>query len=202
MKTLIIGDVQNDFIPGGSLAVPEGDAIIEVINKISGKFDLVVAIQDWHPPGHKSFASNHKGRRPFETMDLNGIPQTLWPDHCVQGTSGADFHPGLDLRPVEAIFRKGVDPETDSYSAFYDNHHLRSTGLSGYLREKGVTEVHGCGLAGDICVYYTLKDALKSGFSAVLIADAARPLDEENYKAAQSELLRNGGRILLSADLG
>lgn len=121
MKTLIIGDVQNDFMPGGSLAVPEGDAIIAVINHISKKFDLVVAIQDWHPPQHKSFASNHKGKQPLETIDLNGIPQTLWPDHCVQGTSGADFHTGLDTRPVEAIFRKGVDPETDSYSAFYDN---------------------------------------------------------------------------------
>lgn len=201
MKTLIIGDVQNDFMPGGSLAVPGGDAIIHVINRISGQFDLVVAIQDWHPPRHKSFASNHKGRQPFETIDLNGIPQTLWPDHCVQGTSGADFHPGLDTRPVEAIFRKGIDPEIDSYSAFYDNRHLRSTGLSGYLREKGVTEIYGCGLAGDICVYYTLKDALKSGFSAVLITDAARPLDEKNYEAAKRDLLRDGGRIVLSTDL-
>lgn len=202
MKTLIIGDVQNDFMPGGSLAVPEGDAIIEVINRISKKFDLVVAIQDWHPPNHKSFASNHKGKQPFEIIDLNGIPQTLWPDHCVQGTSGADFHPGLDTRRVEAIFRKGVDPETDSYSAFFDNHRRRSTGLAGYLREKGVTEVYGCGLAGDICVYYTLNDALRSRFSAVMIEDAARPLDEKNYEAAKSDLVHNGGRIVVSTDLG
>ncbi|MDX9785699.1 MAG: bifunctional nicotinamidase/pyrazinamidase [Desulfobacterales bacterium] len=202
MKTLIIGDVQNDFMPGGSLAVPAGDAIIAVINRISGKFDLVVAIQDWHPPQHKSFASNHKGRQPFETIDLNGISQTLWPDHCVQGTFGADFHPKLDTRPVEAIFRKGVDPEIDSYSAFYDNQHRRSTGLSGYLREKGVVEIYGCGVAGDICVYYTLKDALKSGFSATLIADAAKPLNEKNYDIAKNDLLRDGCRIMVSRDLG
>lgn len=202
MKTLIIGDVQNDFMPGGSLAVPDGDAIIAVINRISGKFDLVVAIQDWHPPQHKSFASNHKGRQPFETIDLNGIPQTLWPDHCIQGTYGADFHPELDTRPVEAIFRKGVDPEIDSYSAFYDNQHLRSTGLSGYLQDKGVSEIYGCGLAGDICVYFTLKDALKSGFSTVLIVDAAKPLDEKNYEAAQRDFLKSKGRVVLSTDIG
>jgi nicotinamidase/pyrazinamidase len=202
MKALIIGDVQNDFMPGGALAVPDGDAIILVINRISKKFDLAVAIQDWHPPGHKSFASNHAGKKPFETIDLNGIPQTLWPDHCVQGTSGADFHHKLDLRSVEAIFRKGVDPETDSYSAFYDNQRRRSTGLAGYLREKGVTEVYCCGVAGDICVYYTLNDALRLGFSAVLIEDASRPLDQKNYEAAKKEFTQHGGRILLSTDLG
>lgn len=201
MKTLIIGDVQNDFMPGGALAVPDGDAIILVINRISKKFDLAVAIQDWHPPGHKSFASNHAGKQPFETIDLNGIPQTLWPDHCVQGTSGADFHHKLDLRPVEAIFRKGIDPETDSYSAFYDNQRRRSTGLAGYLREKGVTEVYCCGVAGDICVYYTLNDALRLGFSAVLIEDASRPLDQKNYEAAKNDIAQQGGRIMLSTDL-
>lgn len=202
MKTLIIVDVQNDFMPEGSLAVPDGDAIVAVINRISGKFDLVVATQDWHPPQHKSFASNHKGRQPFETIDLNGISQTLWPDHCVQGTSGADFHPGLNTRCVEAIFRKGIDPEIDSYSGFYDNQHLKSTGLAGYLREKGVTAVYGCGLAGDICVYDTLKDALKCGFPTTLIADAAKPLDAKNYKAAQRDLIKSNGRIILSADIG
>lgn len=201
MKTLIIGDVQNDFMPGGALAVPDGDAIIPVINRISGKFDLVVAIQDWHPPGHKSFASNHNGKKPFDTIDLNGIPQTLWPDHCVQGTSGADFHRDLDTRRVEAIFRKGIDPETDSYSAFYDNQRRRSTGLAGYLREKDVTEVHCCGVAGDICVFYTLNDALRLGFSAVLIQDAARPLDGKNYEAAKYEIAKNGGRIMSSEDI-
>jgi nicotinamidase/pyrazinamidase len=201
MKTLIIGDVQNDFMPGGPLAVPDGDAIIPVINRISKKFDLAVAIQDWHPPGHISFASNHAGKQPFDIIDLNGIPQTLWPDHCVQGTSGADFHHKLDLRSVEAVFRKGVDPETDSYSAFYDNQRRRSTGLAGYLREKGVTEIHCCGVAGDICVYYTLNDALRLGFSAVLIEDASRPLDQKNFEAAKKDLLQHGGRIISSAEL-
>lgn len=202
MKTLIIVDMQNDFMPGGALAAPDGDAIIPVINRISKRFDLTVAIQDWHPPGHKSFASNHAGKKPFETIDLNGIAQTLWPDHCVQGTSGADFHHKLDLRSVEAIFRKGVDPETDSYSAFYDNQRRRSTGLAGYLREKGVTEICCCGVAGDICVYYTLNDALKLGFSAVLIEDASRPLDQKNYEAAKNDVTQRGGRIILSTDLG
>ena len=201
MKALIIGDVQNDFMPGGSLAVPDGDAIIPVINRISGKFDLVVAVQDWHPPGHKSFASNHQGRRPFETIDLNGIPQTLWPDHCVQGTFGAEFHADLDLRRAEAIFRKGVDPEIDSYSAFFDNQRRRSTGLAGYLREKKIDEIYGCGVAGDICVYYTLKDALASGFKVVLIEDAAKPLDAAAYKTIKADLVKNGGRMALSADL-
>lgn len=200
MKALIIGDVQNDFMPGGALAVPEAETIIAVINRISRRFDVVTAIQDWHPPGHKSFASSHQGRKPFDVIDLNGIPQTLWPDHCVQGTYGAAFHPDLDLRPVEAIFRKGVDPETDSYSAFYDNHHIRSTGLSGYLREKRVKQVYCCGVAGDICVYYTLMDALKTGFFAVLIEDAAKPLDPEQYEITKKNILQAGGGIVLSTD--
>lgn len=201
MNALIIVDVQNDFMPAGSLAVPHGDAVVGVINRIAGKFDLVAATQDWHPPQHKSFASNHKGGKPFEAIDLNGIPQTLWPDHCVQGTSGAKFHPQLDMRPVEAIFRKGVDPKTDSYSAFYDNQRRRSTGLAGYLREKGVTEIYCCGVAGDICVYYTLNDALRLGFSAVLIEDASRPLDQKNYEAAKNDIRQHGGRIILSTEL-
>jgi len=201
MKALIIVDVQNDFMPDGSLAVPDGDAIVPVINRISKKFDLVVATQDWHPPEHKSFASNQKGRQSFEIIDLNGIAQTLWPDHCVQGTSGADFYPGLDTRPVEAIFRKGIDPEIDSYSGFYDNQHLKSTGLAGYLREKGVTDVYGCGLAGDICVCDTLKDALKCGFVTTLIADAAKPLDEKIYEAVQKKIIENNGRVVLSSDI-
>ena len=201
MKALLIVDVQKDFMPGGSLAVPDGDAIVAVINRIADKFELVVATQDWHPLHHKSFASNHQNKTPFDTIDVNGAQQVLWPDHCVQGTSGADFHDKLDTRRVEAIFRKGVDPETDSYSAFYDNDHRRSTGLAGYLREKDITEVFGCGLAGEICVYYTIMDALSLGFSAVLIQDAARPLDQKNYETVKSDITQNGGRIMSSTDL-
>jgi nicotinamidase/pyrazinamidase len=201
MRTLIIVDVQNDFIPGGSLAVPDGDAVVPVINGILDRFDLVVATQDWHPQSHKSFASNHDGKLPFDTIELNGLQQTLWPDHCVQGKSGADFHPGLRTFSVEAIFRKGMDPETDSYSGFYDNGHRRSTGLAGYLREKGVTELYFCGLAAEICVYATLNDALGLGFPATLIEDAARALSHPDYEEAKKRILADGGRIAVSGDL-
>lgn len=173
MNALVIIDVQNDFMPGGALGVPEGDGIIPVINSIQDCFDLVIATQDWHPPDHVSFASNHHGKAVFEKADLDGVNQTLWPDHCVQGTEGAGFHPELETHRLAAIFRKGMNPGVDSYSAFYDNNHLVSTGLAGYLREKGVTRVYFCGLASDICVYHTIKDALAEGFSAVFIEDAS-----------------------------
>jgi nicotinamidase/pyrazinamidase len=182
MKTLVIVDVQNDFMPGGPLAIPAGDTIVPVINRIMGQFDLVVATQDWHPPVHKSFASNHPGKLPFEQIVLNGLEQVLWPDHCVQ----------------EAIFRKGMDPEIDSYSGFYDNGHRKTTGLAGYLREKGATEVYFCGLAGDICVYFTLRDSIKAGFPSFLIQDAARPLHQEAFEKAILEIQKLGGRVTRS----
>jgi len=193
MNTLIIVDVQNDVIPGGPLAIAEGDAIVPVINQIQGGFDLIVATQDWHPPEHKSFAANHPGRKPFEVIDLNGLEQTLWPDHCVQGTAGAEFHPDLDTRRIEAIFRKGMDREIDSYSGFYDNGHRKSTGLTGYLREKGADDLHFCGLAADICVYYTLMDALQEGFQATLLIDAVRPLEQAAFEKAKTAITGQGG---------
>ncbi len=183
MKTLIIVDVQNDFLPGGSLAVPQGDVVVPVINGIVNRFDLVVATQDWHPRTHSSFASNHPGRKPFEKVLLEGLEQVLWPDHCVQGTRGADLAAGLDARPVEAIFRKGMDPAIDSYSGFFDNDHRRDTGLAGYLRARGASRIYLCGLAADICVYYSLKDALREGFEAFLLEDASRPLDGDAFAA-------------------
>ena len=201
MKTLVIVDVQNDFVPGGSLAVPDGDAIVPVINGILHRFDLVVAAQDWHPQTHRSFASNHEGRAPFDTIDLNGLSQTLWPDHCVQGSKGAQYHPDLDTRPVEAIFRKGMDPEIDSYSGFYDNGHRKSTGLAGYLQEKGAADLYFCGLAAEICVYATLNHALELGFSATLIEDATRPLVWQDYEEAKRRIVRDRGRIISSQDL-
>ena len=193
MNTLIIVDVQNDFMPGGPLAIAAGDAIVPVINQMQGGFDLVVATQDWHPPEHKSFASNHPGRMPFEVIDLNGLEQTLWPDHCVQGTAGAELHPDLDMRRIEAIFRKGMDREIDSYSGFYDNGHRKSTGLTGYLREKGADDLHFCGLAADICVYYTLMDALQEGFQATLLIDAVRPLEQAAFEKAKTTITGQGG---------
>jgi nicotinamidase/pyrazinamidase len=201
MKALVIVDAQNDFMPTGSLPVPKGDEIIPVINGIMGRFDLVVASQDWHPADHKGFASQHKGRKVFETIDLGGLRQILWPDHCVQGTPGAEFHKALDMRPVEAIFRKGTHAEIDSYSAFYDNGHRRCTGMTGYLRDRGATELYFCGLAADICVYYTLMDGLKDGFKCFFVEDATRALDDKAFGAAKAEMTAKGATVVKSGSL-
>lgn len=201
MKTLIIIDVQNDFVPGGALAVPEGDQVVEVINKILPNFDLVVATQDWHPSTHKSFASNHDQKEVFEVIGLSGLEQKLWPDHCVQNTPGADFHPNLEVKPIEAIFRKGMDPEIDSYSGFFDNGHRKSTGLTGYLKDKGATELYFCGLAGDICVYFSVLDALQEGFSVSLIEDAAKALDDKTFEQIKVEIRKKGGKVISSAEV-
>jgi nicotinamidase/pyrazinamidase len=201
MKTLIIIDVQNDFLPGGALAVPDSDAIIPVINEIQNKFDLVVATQDWHPPDHKSFASSHKGKKVSEIIDLDGIEQVLWPDHCVTGSKGAKFHPDLNMNRVEAIFRKGTDPNIDSYSGFFDNGYRRSTGLSGYLKDKGANDLYFCGLAADICVFFTLIDALKEGYKVTLLLDATRPLNEEEFSKQVETLVARGAKIQKSEKL-
>lgn len=201
MKTLVIVDVQNDFLPGGSLPVPGGDAIIPLINGVMRRFDLVVAAQDWHPQGHKSFASNHPGRRPFEEIELHGLAQTLWPDHCVQGSHGAEYAAALDTRPVEAIFRKGTDPGIDSYSAFFDNGHRKSTGLAAYLRGKGAKELYLCGLAGDICVYFTALDAIEEGFGVHFIVDAATPLDPAAHVQRLQALRARGATLLGSHEV-
>jgi nicotinamidase/pyrazinamidase len=199
MKALLLVDVQNDFMPGGSLEVPHGDKIIPQINRLQENFDLVIATQDWHPQNHKSFASNHPDKNPFEEIILNGINQVLWPDHCVQGSKGAEFHPDLKINKISAIFRKGMDPDIDSYSGFYDNGHLISTGLSGYLKEKCITEIYFCGLASDICIYHTIMDALKEGFSASLIEDASRPLNNDTFITIKNELQKLGVRIIPSS---
>ncbi len=201
MKTLIIVDAQIDFMPGGALEVKEGDKIIPVINTIMSQFGLVIATQDWHPPHHKSFAVNHPEKKEFEVIDLNGLEQKLWPPHCVQGTKGAEFHPDLKSGPIEAVFRKGMDPEIDSYSGFYDNGHKKSTGLAGYLKEKGASELYFCGLAADICVYFSLIDALKEGFQATLIEDAAVPLIPEEFSKIKENILAKGGKIISSEGL-
>ena len=201
MKTLVIIDVQNDFIPGGSLEVPEGDKIIPVINKLQQNFDLVIATQDWHPQNHISFASNHKNKNPFNKIEWHGIDQVLWPDHCVQNSRGADFHPDLKMEKVEAIFRKGMDREIDSYSGFYDNGHEKNTGLAGYLHERNADELYFCGLAADFCVLFSINDALKEGFSAVLIEDATRPINSKNFENIKKELTEKRCRIINSSEL-
>jgi nicotinamidase/pyrazinamidase len=201
MKTLVIIDVQNDFIPGGSLAVPEGDQIVALINKLQEEFDLVIATQDWHPRDHSSFAANQPGKNEFEKIELHGQEQVLWPVHCVQNSKGAEFHPDLKSAKIEAIFRKGISKEIDSYSGFYDNAHLKSTGLTGYLKEKGADELYFCGLAAEYCVYFSIIDALKEGFSATLIEDATRAISKEDFEKAKKSILHAGGKIVRSSEI-
>jgi len=199
MKALLLVDIQNDFLPGGPLAVPEGDAIIPVVNKLQHYFDVVGATQDWHPANHKSFASNHTGKKPFDVINWHGSPQTLWPNHCVQGSEGAAFARALNMNLVQAIFRKGTDPEIDSYSGFYDNDLRKSTGLAGYLREIKVKSVYLAGLAADICVFATAMDSLQEGFETYIIEDATRPLNEGQCKIVMQKFTAKGGRIIQSA---
>ena len=176
-KALILVDIQNDFIPGGSLAVAHGDEVVPVANRMEGKFELVVATQDWHPANHGSFASNHNGHKPGEMIELGGLPQVLWPDHCVQGSRGAEFHRDFNRAKVTRVFRKGIDPHIDSYSAFFDNAHRRDTGLGDFLRTEGVTDVYILGLATDYCVKYTALDAVQLGFSTHVIEDGCRGVE-------------------------
>ncbi|MDO8928022.1 MAG: bifunctional nicotinamidase/pyrazinamidase [Bacteroidota bacterium] len=199
MKALVIVDAQIDFMPGGALAIANGDSIVPVINKLLPKFELVVATQDWHPANHASFASNHQGKKPFDIIELFGMDQVLWPDHCVQGTKGSGFHPEMETIKITAIFRKGINPKIDSYSGFFDNSHLHSTGLAGYLREKGANELYFCGLAADICVYFTIIDALNEGFKAVLIEDATYPLNSDEFVKIRKELKEKGVEIMQSS---
>jgi nicotinamidase/pyrazinamidase len=201
MNCLLLIDLQFDFLPGGSLAVPDGDAILPLLNKLQPHFDLVVATQDWHPAGHRSFASAHPGQEVFSEITWQGLPQRLWPDHCVQGSLGAVLHTTLNLNQVEAIFRKGTDPDLDSYSAFFDNGHRRATGLSAYLRARGVTEVFVAGLAADYCVYFSAKDARSEGFAVTVIEDATRGIAPETIAAAKADLLAQGVRYVQASEV-
>lgn len=195
MNALIIVDIQHDFLPGGALAVPEGAEVIKPINRLQAGYDLVVATQDWHPAGHKSFASSHPGKSPFDRIDLHGLPQTLWPDHCIQGTAGSALSDGLDTQRIEAIFRKGMDLEIDSYSGFFDNGKRKNTGLVGYLRDRNVTSVAVCGLAADFCVYFTAMDALDAGFQATILDEATRAIDPADYENKKAVFLEKGGLL-------
>jgi nicotinamidase/pyrazinamidase len=174
---LLIIDVQNDFCPGGALAVADGDAVVPVINRLAGRFGHVVLTQDWHPSGHSSFATSHPGSAAFETIAMPYGQQTLWPDHCVQGTPGAAFHPDLQTERAELVIRKGFRNAIDSYSAFYENDRSTPTGLAGYLRERGLRRVFLAGLATDFCVHYSAVDACRLGFDTVLIEDGCRAID-------------------------
>ncbi|MGZ7064770.1 MAG: bifunctional nicotinamidase/pyrazinamidase [Candidatus Aminicenantales bacterium] len=201
MDALILVDIQNDFLPGGALAVPRGDEIIAVANRLQERFGLVVATQDWHPAGHASFASSHPGKNVYDAVVIDGVEQILWPDHCVQGSRGAELARAFNTNRVEAIFRKGTDPGIDSYSTFYDNARRKSTGLEGYLKWKKVDRVFLAGLAADFCVSYSIMDALAMGFGAVLIKDATRAISEEGFRAAEKAILAKGGTIVLSNEI-
>ncbi len=198
MKALIIVDVQNDFLPGGALAVKNGFDIIPVTNDIQEKFDLVVATQDWHPAEHKSFASNHPGKKTFEEIDLDGLPQVLWPDHCIQQTQGADFSKDLNTKKIEAIFRKGMDKNIDSYSGFFDNGKRKSTGLAAYFKDKGADSIFVAGLAADFCVYFTAMDALELGFKTTIITDATKAINNEMLKSKLDSFVSKGGNLVTS----
>jgi nicotinamidase/pyrazinamidase len=200
---LLAVDVQNDFCPGGALAVPDGDAVVPVINRLAGRFAHIVLTQDWHPPDHHSFASQHGGRRPFETVQLGYGPQTLWPDHCVAGTCGAEFHGGLDVSRAELVLRKGFRRGIDSYSAFFENDRRTATGLAGYLRERGLRRLHIAGLATDYCVAWSALDAAALGFEAVVvIEDACRAIDLDGSLArAWGEMRAAGVALARAADL-
>jgi nicotinamidase/pyrazinamidase len=203
MKALIIVDVQNDFCPGGALAVPEGDSIVPVINELQQRFDLVVATQDWHPAEHLSFAANHPGKSIGELIELNGQPQVLWPVHCVQGTTGADLRGGLDRDRIACVFPKGDDPAIDSYSGFFDNDHQTSTGLSSYLKDHGVHQVYVCGLATDYCVKFTALDAQQLGFETFLVEDASRGVNLQPQDVAQAvqEMRVAGVQVVQSSEV-
>ncbi len=194
MKALVIVDVQNDFCPGGALPVPEGDQVVPIINQIQPEFDLVVATQDWHPADHGSFAANHPGRRPGEQIELAGLPQILWPVHCVQNTPGAELHAGLDRARIVRVFRKGMDPNVDSYSGFFDNGRRASTGLDDCLKGRGVSDVYVCGLATDYCVKATALDAVGLGFKTYLVEDACRGVElrEGDVRRAMDEMRGQG----------
>lgn len=177
MHALLLVDLQNDFLPGGALAVRDGDAVVPVANALMDRADLVVATQDWHPPGHESFASQHPGGAPGQVIGLHGLDQVLWPDHCVQGTAGADFAPGLHTHRIARVFQKGTDPTVDSYSGFFDNGRRHDTGLSAWLRAQGVTQLTVMGLATDYCVKFTVLDALAEGFAVTVVRDGVRAVD-------------------------
>lgn len=203
MNALVLVDLQNDFLPGGALAVPQGDEVIPIANRLMPRFELVVATQDWHPADHASFAANHPGKRPGDEIELAGVRQVLWPVHCVQHTPGAELAPGLDTRFIRERFLKGADREIDSYSGFFDNDHRRSTGLDKSLRQQGVGEVYVLGLATDYCVQATARDAVRLGFKTYLIADACRGVNLRPGDAERAiDAMRAAGvRVIRSDEL-
>lgn len=203
MDALILVDIQNDFLPGGELAVKMGDAVVPVANELQRHFDLVVATKDWHPAGHKSFATNHPGKKEGEVIELHGLQQMLWPPHCIQDTIGAEFSAELVTTKIQKIFYKGEDPDIDSYSGFYDNGHQRATGLEEYLKDKKIKKVYLVGLTTDYCIKFTALDAIKAGFETVVVADGtmAVNLNEGDDKKALEEMKAKRVTIIHSREI-
>ena len=195
-KALIVIDVQNDFCPGGALAVPGGDEIVGPINALMGEFQTVILTQDWHPAGHSSFASSHDGKSPYETTEMPYGTQVLWPDHCVQGSSGAEFHADLNLTRADMIIRKGFNPAIDSYSAFFENDQTTPTGLDGYLRTRGISELVMVGLATDFCVNFSALDAAKLGYQVMVWMDLCRAIDLDGSLTAAKNAMQAAGVTL------
>ena len=204
MRAINLTDIQRDFVPGGALAVPEGDAVIPVVNALTPRFDLVVATKDWHPADHGSFAVNHPGKHPGEMIELGGQPQLLWPAHCIQGSAGAEFAGGLDTSHIANIIYKGTNPLIDSYSGFFDNGHWQSTGMDAYLRAQGVTELYLVGLATDYCVLYTVLDARQLGYTTYVVTDGCRGLNVHpgDTERAYARMREVGAFIINSEEVG
>lgn len=202
-NALLIVDVQNDFCPGGALAIPKGDKVVPVINQLQPLFDTIIASQDWHPSRHVSFAVNHSGKAAFDVIDINGIPQILWPPHCIAGSKGADFHPDLETRRFQLILRKGMQAGLDSYSAFLENDKKTHTGLDGYLRSLNIRKITLCGLATDYCVFHSALDAVSFGFETEVVIDACRGADvpKDNVKQAIHVMKRSEVKIISSEEL-
>jgi len=200
---LILVDLQNDFFPGGALGVPGANSIFPLANDIQDQFDLIVATKDWHPQNHGSFASNHPGHAVYEVIKLKDVPQVLWPDHCVQNTSGAEFHPSLKTQKINKVFFKGTNPDYDSYSTFFDNAHIKKTGLEQYLRDQGVTDVYIMGLATDYCVLFSALDATKLGFNTFVITDACYGINKSpgDIDRALESMKEAGAKLIDSTNI-
>lgn len=202
MKALLVVDIQNDFCPGGALAVPNGDTIVPTVNKLVNVFDAVIQTQDWHPAGHSSFASSHKGKEPYDTVEMDYGTQVLWPDHCIQGSMGAEFHPELNTLKTQVVIRKGFRREIDSYSTFFENDQQTTTGLTGYLDQRGITDLYTVGLATDFCVKWSILDGIDEGFNMHIVKDAVKGIDlDGSLDAAWDEMKEKGVYIVTSDDL-
>ena len=202
MNALLIVDIQNDFCPGGALAVPDGDTIIPTVNKLIEQFDVIIQTQDWHPAGHSSFASSYDDKEPFDTIELDYGTQALWPDHCVQGTKGAEFHPDLNTLKTQVIIRKGFRKAIDSYSTFFENDQKTSTGLTGYLKQRGITDLYTVGLATDFCVKWSILDGIDEGFTMYIVEDAVKGIDlNGSIDEAWAEMKKKGVKLTHSKDI-